>query len=75
MGKLLVPNTGKIAMAMISAMSLQGIDRTNALADLTSRVRPSPKPNKPTGIAKARRQARKRRNILSWRRGRGHDPG
>jgi hypothetical protein len=67
--KKIYPNDGKIVQQMrdIQIQSQLGnispLELPLLLQALTSKVRTSPRPHRPTGIAKARRAAKARHNI------------
>lgn len=69
MNKVIVRNDGAIAAAMrIAFAQLTGLEQLDRLRFLSAQVKQSPTPHHPTGIAKSRRAAHKRKNVLKAKR-------
>lgn len=67
--KIIKLNRGKIVTSMLTAIQmLTGPDLIAQLRFFSAQVKQSPTPHHPTGISKARRAARKHRNVLRAKR-------
>jgi len=61
--RMVIPNQGRRSTVIMAALRLQDpLEISSVLSGLGAHVKDSPKPHKPTGIAKARRAAQKRKN-------------